>query len=236
MMPRSRSSQLAATGALIVITIALFQVTDLDLLLQDLFYDSRSHRWLIDRSEPVAAWIFYDGIKAVLTLFAVALLGALTLFRRSAAVRRSRKGLLTLLLALIAVPALVGTLKSLTNTPCPRQIEHYGGPYPEVKVLDTFPEGTRPECRLRCWPAGHASGGFAMMALFFLFRRRAWRVGGLVTGMLLGWSKGIYKMAIGDHFFSHTLMTMLIAWEVILLIRWAQECFEKDFGKAAEAA
>ena len=31
-------------------------------------------------------------------------------------------------------------------------------------------------------------------------------------------SMGIYKILIGDHFLSHTIITMMIAWLVILLI------------------
>ncbi|HIP14233.1 MAG TPA: PAP2 family protein, partial [Sulfurimonas autotrophica] len=36
--------------------------------------------------------------------------------------------------------------------------------------------------------------------------------------MIVGWSMGLYKMIIGDHFFSHTLITMILAWFIILLI------------------
>lgn len=34
----------------------------------------------------------------------------------------------------------------------------------------------------------------------------------------IGWALGLYKMFIGDHFLSHTLVTMLLAWLMILLI------------------
>ncbi len=41
----------------------------------------------------------------------------------------------------------------------------------------------------------------------------------LITALIIGWSMGIYKMAIGDHFFlSHTLITMILAWLIILII------------------
>ncbi|HBY85604.1 MAG TPA: PAP2 family protein, partial [Colwellia sp.] len=33
-----------------------------------------------------------------------------------------------------------------------------------------------------------------------------------------GWVMGGYKMAIGDHFLSHTLTTMTLSWLIICLI------------------
>lgn len=36
--------------------------------------------------------------------------------------------------------------------------------------------------------------------------------------MVIGWSMGSYKMLIGDHFLSHTVITMILAWLLILLI------------------
>ncbi|SFV54930.1 PAP2 family protein [hydrothermal vent metagenome] len=41
---------------------------------------------------------------------------------------------------------------------------------------------------------------------------------GFFTGMIIGWSMGLYKMMIGDHFLSHTLITMVLAWLIILII------------------
>ena len=36
--------------------------------------------------------------------------------------------------------------------------------------------------------------------------------------MVPGWSTGTYKILIGDHFLSHTVVTMLLAWLIILTI------------------
>jgi membrane-associated PAP2 superfamily phosphatase len=40
----------------------------------------------------------------------------------------------------------------------------------------------------------------------------------LVSALTIGWGTGGYKMLIGDHFLSHTIVTMLIAWLLILTI------------------
>ena len=102
--------------------------------------------------------------------------------------------------------------------PCPKNEIHYGGTYPHTAVWESY---TKPYTHLKdikCWPAGHASGGFALMSLFFLFRRKRNKYLALSSAIVIGWSMGIYKMFIGDHFFSHTLITMFLAWLIILII------------------
>ncbi|MCW9026251.1 MAG: phosphatase PAP2 family protein, partial [Thiovulaceae bacterium] len=127
-------------------------------------------------------------------------------------------GLFVVLLSAIFIPVIIGGLKAVTNTPCPKNIEHFNGDYPDIKVFDTYPKTFKQDCKIRCWPAGHASGGFALLSLFFLFKRSKNKNRSLVFALFVGWSMGTYKMLIGDHFFSHTLITMLIAWIIILLI------------------
>jgi membrane-associated PAP2 superfamily phosphatase len=71
---------------------------------------------------------------------------------------------------------------------------------------------------ISCWPAGHASGGFALLSLFFLFKSRRNKIFALIFGLSVGWMMGLYKMLIGDHFLSHTIITMILAWLIILVI------------------
>ena len=40
----------------------------------------------------------------------------------------------------------------------------------------------------------------------------------LIGALAVGWSMGTYKMLLGDHFLSHTIITMIIAWFIILII------------------
>lgn len=218
MTPISLNRQLLATALLLLAAIALFQVSNMDFMIQDYFYDSRSMSWMVSRDERVAELIFYSGIKKLLILTGAGVLLILLSTLRFPRFNAYRQGMVILLLSAVLVPGAVGALKALSNTPCPKNLERYGGDYPDVKVLDAYPEDFHQPCRIRCWPAGHASGGFALMALFFLFSARRNRVAGVLLGLLLGWGMGTYKMLIGDHFFSHTLITMLIAWLLILLV------------------
>jgi membrane-associated PAP2 superfamily phosphatase len=56
------------------------------------------------------------------------------------------------------------------------------------------------------------------MSLFFLFKSRKNRFIALAFGVTVGWAMGLYKMLIGDHFLSHTVITMVLAWLLILII------------------
>ena len=122
------------------------------------------------------------------------------------------------LLSAIFIPSIIGTLKAITNTPCPCNIINFGGTYPDIKVFDKYPEDFIQKSKAKCWPAGHASGGFALMSLFFLFKKPKHQKIALIGTIILAWSMGTYKMLLGDHFLSHTIITMLLAWIIILTI------------------
>jgi membrane-associated PAP2 superfamily phosphatase len=107
---------------------------------------------------------------------------------------------------------MVSGLKAVTNVACPAQLTLFGGSTPHVSLFSHYPEGQRPANQQRCFPAGHASGGFAVLSLLLLFKSRRHQRQIIVIGLLLGWVMGLYKMLIGDHFLSHTLTSMLIAW------------------------
>lgn len=84
----------------------------------------------------------------------------------------------------------------------------------------------------RCFPAGHASGGFALIMLYFAVPNARWRWMGLAAGLAAGWLMGGYQMLRGEHFLSHTVTTMLLAWLVDLLIILVVERFRDRIGVA----
>ena len=207
----------------------LFEFTHLDLVIQNLFYDPVLNEWAVDRSDSFLRLIFYDGIKILYALFVLLLLIVLVFFRNKPIVFKHKQGLLIVLLSAMLVPLTIGSLKAVTNVPCPKNIQLYGGDYPYVRVLAHYPEGFHQDNNIKCYPAGHASGGFALMSLFFLFSTRRSRNIALISAVMMGWSTGSYKMLIGDHFLSHTLVSMLLAWLIILLIASAVRFGTKRF-------
>lgn len=206
------------TAVTLIMVFLIFEMSGIDLILQDYFYDFQLKQWALDRDNGLLKLLFYDGIKKLFIIFVLLTAVALIFFRKTLVVKTHLQGLIIVFLSSILVPLSVGIIKATTNVPCPRNIEHYGGDYPYVTVLSSYPDDFRQDKNIACYPAGHASGGFALMSLFFLFKLRANKVIALVSAVSIGWSIGTYKMLIGDHFLSHTVITMILAWLVILII------------------
>ena len=212
------NKQIAITILLLVFVIAFFQLTDSDIYIQSFFYNFESKTWLIDKNEPILKFFLYDGLKNLLLLFGLLILLSLIFLRKKSLVQEYKKGLIIVLLSAIFVPFMIGSLKAISNTPCPCNIVYFNGTYPDIKVFDSYPKDFIQTSKAKCWPAGHASGGFALMALFFLFKNPINQKLALGAALIVGWSMGTYKMLLGDHFLSHTIITMLMAWLIILII------------------
>jgi membrane-associated PAP2 superfamily phosphatase len=71
-----------------------------------------------------------------------------------------------------------------------------------------------------CFPAGHASGGYAWLAFYFLgvYKQSAWRWVGLGFALSIGLIFGVSQQLRGAHFITHDLWTLGICWFFSLLI------------------
>lgn len=199
--------------------VAVFELTDIDLRVQDRFFDFPTGSWLVNRREPAARLAFYTGAKGALIALGVVCVAGAVLAGRIPRLRPHRRGLGLMALSLIFVPLLISGFKSVSNTYTPAQITRYGGQNPYVKPLERYPAGFHPKRPGRGYPAGHASGGFALMMLYFAARRPRWKWSGLALGLAAGWAMGLYQTLNGQHYLSHTLVTQSAAWILILLIR-----------------
>ncbi len=208
------------TLGVLAAALAVFELTNLDLALQDHFFNFETRRWLVDEKEPVGRLIFYNGPKALVWVFA---LTTLTLALGPARWRErwqlDRRGLWLGVLVIATVPALAGLGKKYTNIFCPSEIRRYGGDVAYARLCDPYPPDDLPPRRGGCFPAGHASGGFALLGLLAVRASRRWRQGIVALGLGLGWWMGGYQMLKGAHYLSHTVTTMLVAWLVVLVWR-----------------
>lgn len=202
----------------LIAAILFFGVSGTDIWIQNHFYNPVSHQWILDREDPVLNFIFYDGVKRLIILFNVLLLIGLIVGWRKPFLSKYRRGLIIVILSSIFVPIIVGSLKATTNIPCPKNLAIYGGLYPHTCVWEKYPSTFCNQKKIKCWPAGHASGGFALLSLYYLFHKRRAKIIAVSGVMVLGWSMGTYKMLIGDHFLSHTTITMIMAWLIISVI------------------
>lgn len=114
-----------------------------------------------------------------------------------------RRLLLFLSLSLTLAPLAVVLLKAASARHCPWDLLEYGGFAPHLTLFDAVPPGLPAG---HCFPAGHASTGFCLMAFYFAGRalrrpRFAWTV--LIGGVALGLALGLGRIAQGAHFLSH---------------------------------
>lgn len=108
--------------------------------------------------------------------------------------------------------AVVAWLKAASPAACPWSLTAYGGPAEPVShwLLWATPVGGRGGC----FPAGHASSGFAFVGGWFVFRpaspvlARRWLLAALAAGLLLG----LGQQWRGAHFMSHTLWSGWLCW------------------------
>lgn len=213
------NQQLVVTFIVLLVSIVFFGITNVDLTLQDEFYNFTTHKWILFWGEEPYKFIFYDGIKKLLIAFAVSLLLALVFLRKTKLINDYKRGIIIVILSAVFVPLIASSIKGQTNMPCPKDEQRYGGVYPRTAVWQNYtPEFKLHHQTSKCWPAGHASGGFALLSLIFLFHKKKHKILAGTAALTVGWSMGLYKMLIGDHFLSHTVITMILAWLIILLI------------------
>lgn len=142
-----------------------------------------------------------------------------------------RRRLQLALTTLVAV-TVISSLKSISMTSCPWSLADFGGVahyMPHWSHLFETDGGNG-----RCFPAGHASSGFAFFSGYFALRRdmpaRAakWLVVAVVAGLALGMAQQMR----GAHFMSHTLWTGWICWGTA----WAIDALMSRFNFASITA
>lgn len=79
------------------------------------------------------------------------------------------------------------------------------------------------------------SGWICITSLFFCLNHKRIEKSQLYLHCDWIWSMGLYKMFVGDDFLSHTIITMVLSWLIILLIVKLTEKFERyNFEKSTK--
>ena len=194
--------------------LVLFDPERLDFAITRLFYvpgegfSGRHSYWLEN--------VLHDRVKQL--LIAVGIL-ALAAFCLSLLVRRLqpwRRVLGYLVLSIGLSTSFVTPLKKLTNIQCPWDLTEFGGAEQFSPLLGQRPVTKNPG---RCWPGGHASAGFSLIALYFALRDRRPRSARVALGvaLALGGLLSAGRVMQGAHFFSHNLWTFLFDWVLCVL-------------------
>lgn len=121
------------------------------------------------------------------------------------------------LAATVLSVGLIGLLKTLTGVPCPWSLAEFGGTLPSAELFQPRPAGWTSS---QCFPSAHASSGYALLALYFVFREHHKILArlGLTVGILAGLVFGIAQQSRGAHFLSHDLWSGFLVWMVALTL------------------
>lgn len=221
------------TAALALLLLA-WDFSGLDLALARGFGGANGFPW---RDNAFLTIVMHDGAKRLAWVLALALCVAVwwpvSGLLHLPLHRRLQLAVTTLLAVLV-----VGALKSFSTASCPWSLADFGGvahytPHWEHVFAPDGGSG-------QCFPAGHASSGFAFVGGYFAFREtapvmaRRWLAAALLAGGVLGLAQQIR----GAHFTSHTLWTAFICWCVAwamdgLFTRLALRPLGEDIGEAA---
>ena len=122
-------------------------------------------------------------------------------------------GRLQMALSALLALAAVSMVKNLSTTSCPWDLAEFGG---VARYASHWALGVVDGGGGRCFPAGHASAGFAFVGGYFALRHNApatarwWLAAAVLAGLVLGGAQQVR----GAHFMSHTLWTGWLCWTV----------------------
>ncbi|QNG99401.1 phosphatase PAP2 family protein [Pseudomonas sediminis] len=203
---------------LLMVLLLVIDPSPVDFSLAHLFYEpglgfiGRRSFWLED--------ILHDRAKQAVIVLGVLAIAGFALSLLPTRLRAWRRQLGYLVLALGLSTSVVTPLKTLTGMHCPWSLSEFGGQEQFTPLLAERAPTANPG---RCWPGGHASAGFSLLALFFALRDRRPRAAriALVVALGLGSLFSLGRMLQGAHFLSHNLWTLLIDWVICALTyRW----------------
>ncbi len=199
--------------------VLIYPHTYLDAWLIAPFYDAQQlafplkNDWFIET--VMHLWLKYLVIAISLVFLGLFILG----FIKNAQdwIKKNQRAFVWTFIAMLASTTLISILKHMSNHSCPWDLTMFGGRQPYLALFEALPVGAKPG---HCFPGGHASAGFSLMAIYFGFRdnqpilaKTALCVG-LLLGLVMGWG----QMMRGAHFMSHNLWTGLIVWLFLLAL------------------
>lgn len=198
-------------------TLGLSEGSDIDRALTRLVFDPVSAGFPLRTSFLLDVVMHHWAKYAVVTIGSL-VAGCYALSFLLPALRRTRRILLYLVLALTLAPLSVTLAKAANNRHCPWDVEEFGGLVPYTGLFGPLAPGIEPG---HCFPAGHAATGFALMAFYFaayaLGRRRAARLA-LSFAIAAGLVLGAGRVLQGAHFASHVIWSGILCWTVMVAL------------------
>jgi membrane-associated PAP2 superfamily phosphatase len=198
-------------AALLAASVALIfmENSNLDLWMADQWYALQGGQWAW-RSHWVSYELIHHYGKQLIIGIGLTALVLIVLSYIRPGLRNWRAPMSYLLTTMAVVPTLIATFKKFSPVDCPWSLLRYGGDLPYVR---TFEHSFGLTDVGRCFPAGHASGGFILLAMYFAalpFVKHPARY--LLPGVIVGWIFALGQQSRGAHFLSHDLWTLSVCW------------------------
>ncbi len=192
--------------------VAVLELAGGDLVIADWLYRLQSGSWQLQD-----AWItnnlIHDQGRNLVGIVLLSVVLAIALSFVMTRLRAYRGDLIYVLVTALIAVAIVNIVKETTHVDCPWDLTRYGGDKLYASLFEGVPVNQEPG---RCFPAGHASGAYCWLGLFFFARRRfparQWQVllGVMATGLVFG----VAQQLRGAHFVSHDVWTIFICWMI----------------------
>lgn len=205
-MTATHERRLATLTFALLLMLLAWDASDLDMPLARLFGDA--HGFALSQNSVLTNGL-HDGARLLSWLVVVGLTLAVWWPPRWLRPLQRIERLQLVTTALMGALA-VALFKSYSTTSCPWDLAAFGGTAQHVSHWLRSADGGSGHC----FPAGHASSGFAFVGGYFALQRssraqaRVWLGMSLAAGLVLG----VAQQARGAHFMSHTLWTGWLCW------------------------
>ena len=202
---------------LFALLAAIFATTNFDpAIARALFFDPANQRWIGADSWWTNDLIHSGGQLLLRSLVAAAAVVWIASYKKTELIAY-RRAAAFLVIAVVLSISFVGILKTVTNVHCPWALSDFGGAQPYLHLFSHRPASMRAG---HCFPAAHSSSGYALIALFFVFRERSARFAkiALCVAAVAGLMFGIAQQSRGAHFVSHDIWSAFLVWMISLSI------------------
>lgn len=184
----------------------------LDFWISQHFFDPVSKTFPLEHNKPLFFW-GHTVLKKISVVIWLVCIGMAIASIRVRSLRRWRQPLLVFIVMGGLVSLAIQLLKGSSPHSCPYDLAMYGGSDYWFPLFDTV---TTIVHKGQCWPGGHASAGFVLIAGYFALRDVApqWARRVLISTLVLGMVMSVVQVVRGAHFMSHNLWSLWICWAV----------------------
>ena len=192
-----------------LLLVGIFEYSNTDLMVADWLYQVEGGHWTL-RHNFIFSTILHDDAKLTMKVVLLIIIGLAVASHWIPRLTPYQRALWYTVLAISISTIMINIGKRITHVDCPWDLIRYGGAKPYIRLL-------QPAKNLnygQCFPAGHASVGYAFFALYFFFlhTKPNWRFYGLGIGLITGLLFGVAQQLRGAHFLSHDLWTLAFCW------------------------